>query len=93
MLNEQDGAVTFEVKVQARARKDAIAGVLGDALKLCLTAPPVNGKANEACIRFFASVLKVPRSSVTITCGHASRRKVIRVAGLTADEIRDRLGI
>jgi len=84
---------TFAVRVQPRARKNAIVGEIGDALKLALTAPPVEGRANEACIKFLAEFLKVPRSSVTIAAGETSRDKVIRVAGLSADELRQRLGV
>jgi uncharacterized protein (TIGR00251 family) len=84
--------VTFAVKVHPRAKKNAITGEAGDALKLALTAPPVDGKANEACIEFFARLLKVPRSSVTIAAGQSSRNKVIRVAGMTAQRVRERLG-
>jgi uncharacterized protein (TIGR00251 family) len=58
---------------------------------LALTAPPVDGRANQACIEFFANLLKVPRSSVTIASGETSRNKVIRVAGLSSDEVRRRL--
>ena len=83
--------IAFSVKVQPRAKQNAITGEVGDALKLCLTAPPVEGRANEACIEFFAKLLKVPRSSVTIASGESSRRKVIRVAGLSAEEIEKRL--
>jgi uncharacterized protein (TIGR00251 family) len=87
-----DGA-TFAIKVHPRARKNAITGELGGALKLSLTAPPVEGRANEACIEFLANLLKVPRSSVTIASGQSSRRKVIRVSGVSADEVQKRLGI
>ena len=86
-----DGA-RFAVKVHPRARGNAITGELGDALKVSLTAPPLEGKANAACIEFFANLLKVPRSSVTIASGLSSRSKLIRVAGLSAEEIRKRLG-
>jgi uncharacterized protein (TIGR00251 family) len=89
--NSPSGA-TFAVKVHPRAKKNAITGEVGDALKLALTAPPVDGKANEACIEFFAKLLNLPRSSVTIASGQTSRNKVIRVAGLTAQQVRDRLG-
>jgi uncharacterized protein len=87
-----DGA-TFAIKVHPRARKNAITGELGGALKLSLTAPPVEGRANEACIEFLANLLKVPRSSITIASGQSSRRKVIRVSGVSADEVQKRLGI
>ena len=90
-IRESSGAVTFAVKVHPRAKKNAVTGELGDALKVALTAPPVEGKANEACIEFFAKLLKVPPSSVTIASGQSSHRKVIRVAGLSAEEITKRL--
>jgi uncharacterized protein len=85
-----DGA-TFAVRVQPRARRNAITGVVGEALKLALIAPPVEGKANQACVEFLAELLNVPRSSVTIVGGQTSRNKVIRVAGRTAAEIEARL--
>jgi uncharacterized protein (TIGR00251 family) len=88
---ETASCVTFAVKVHLRARKNTITGELGDALKVSLTTPPVEGRANEACIEFFAKLLKVPRSSVTIASGQTSRNKVIRVAELSAEQLRARL--
>jgi uncharacterized protein (TIGR00251 family) len=90
-LKESSAGTTFAVKVHPRAKKNAITGQAGDALKVALTAPPVDGKANAACIEFFAKLLNVPRSSVTIAAGQTSRNKVIRVAGLTAQQVRERL--
>jgi uncharacterized protein (TIGR00251 family) len=90
-LREGGGAVSFSVRVHPRAKKNGITGETGDALKLSLTTPPVEGRANEACIEFFAKLLKVPRSSVTIASGQNSRNKVVRVARLTAEEVRARL--
>lgn len=84
---------TFTVKVHPRARKNALTGKLGDALKLSVTAPPIEGRANEACIEFFANLLKLPRSSITIASGQNSRRKVIRVTGISADELAQRLNL
>ena len=81
----------FTVRVQARAKRNAIAGELGDALKIALTAPPVEGRANQACIEFFAGLLRLPRSSVTIAAGKTSRNKVICVSGLSAQQVRERL--
>jgi uncharacterized protein (TIGR00251 family) len=92
-LKESPAGTTFAVKVHPRAKKNALTGEVGDALKLALTAPPVDGKANDACIDFFAKLLKVPRSSVTIAAGQTSRNKVIRVAGLSAEVVRSRLKI
>jgi uncharacterized protein (TIGR00251 family) len=90
-IRETPAGVTFSIKVHPRAKKNGITGELGDALKIDLTAPPVDSKANEACIEFFANLLKVPRSSVTIAAGQARRNKVIRVVGLTAVELQKRL--
>jgi uncharacterized protein (TIGR00251 family) len=90
-VRDTDVGTTFAVKVHPRAKKNAITGEAGEALKLSLTAPPADGKANEACIEFFANLLKVPRSSVTIAAGQTSRNKVIRVAGLSTEEVRRRL--
>ncbi|HUJ95380.1 MAG TPA: DUF167 domain-containing protein [Terriglobales bacterium] len=92
-LRETADGVTFAVKIHPRAKKDAITGELGDAIKLSLTAPPVEGRANEACLEFFANLLNLPRSSVTIASGQNSRRKTVRVAGLSAGEVRRRLGV
>jgi len=86
-IHESGGTITFAVKVHPRAKKNAITGEMGDALKLSLTTPPVEGRANEACIDFFAKLLKVPRSSVTIAAGQSSRNKVIRVAGVSRDYV------
>ena len=91
VIRDTPAGATFAVKLHPRARKNAITGEVGDALKVALTAPPVDGKANQACIEFFAKLLNVPRSSVTIAAGQTSRNKVIRVAGLSAAEVRRRL--
>ena len=90
-IRDTSAGATFSVKVHPRAKKNAITGEAGDAFKVALTAPPVEGRANEACIRFLAEVLGVPRSSVTIAAGETSRQKLIRVAGLSAEEVRRRL--
>ena len=90
-IRESDQGVSFAVKVHPRAKKNAITGELGDALRVSLTTPPVEGRANEACVEFFVKLLKVPRSSVTIASGLSSRNKVIRVVGVTAQQVRERL--
>jgi uncharacterized protein len=83
----------FQVRIHPRARRNAITGEIGDALKLALTAPPVEGRANDACISFFADLLNVARSSVTIAAGHSSRNKVIRIAAMSAAEVQKRLAV
>ncbi|HTE91872.1 MAG TPA: DUF167 domain-containing protein [Terriglobales bacterium] len=90
-IQKTSTGATFAVKVHPHAKRNAITGELGDALKLSLTAPAVDGLANRACIEFLANLLKVPRSSVTIASGQTSRTKVIRVAGLAAEEVRKAL--
>ena len=92
MIHESPDGVRFAVRVHPRAKKNAITGEFGESLKVSVTTPPVEGRANEACIEFFAKLLKVPRSSVTIASGQTSRNKVMRVAGVTAAEFRNRIG-
>jgi uncharacterized protein (TIGR00251 family) len=90
-VNETAKGVTFAIKVQPRARKNAIIGTVGNALKLALTAPPVEGKANQAVIEFFADFFEIPRSSVSIASGETSRNKVIRISGVSAQHVRERI--
>ena len=90
-MHDTPTGATFAIKVHPRAKKNAITGELGVALKVALTAPPLDGRANEACIEFFAKVLNVSRASVSIASGQSSRNKVIRVTGLSAKEVRTRL--
>jgi uncharacterized protein (TIGR00251 family) len=90
-IRDTPAGATFQVKVHPRARKNAITGVVGEALKLALTAPPVEGRANEAAIAYLAEFLNVPRSSVTIAAGEASRQKLIRIAGMRAAQVEEKL--
>ena len=90
-LRETGKGVSFAVKVQPRARKNAITGVVGDALKLSLTAPPVEGKANQALIEFLAEVFEIPRSSITIASGESSRLKTVRITGASRQTLEGRL--
>jgi uncharacterized protein len=90
-LNETASGVTFSVRVQPRAKRNSLVGELGDALKIALTAPPLDGKANEACIEFLADLLELPRSSISIIAGHTSRNKIVRVTGLSSFALRQRL--
>ena len=86
-VGQHADSVTISVRVHPKARRERISGLIGNALKLDLTAPPVEGRANEACIHFFADFLKVPRSSVTIAAGANSRNKLIRVSGVRAEYV------
>jgi uncharacterized protein (TIGR00251 family) len=90
-VTESSKGISFSIRIHPRARKNAITGVIGDALKLALTAPPVEGRANQAVIEFFAELFEIPRSSVTITSGETSRNKKVKIAGLTRAAIVARL--
>lgn len=81
------------VKVHARAKRTGIAGRFGEAYKLDLAAPPVDGKANEECIRFFADVAHVPRSRVRIVTGQTRRTKVIEIDGVSQAELENTLKV
>jgi len=72
-IHETADSASFAVRVHPRAKKSAITGELGDALKIALTAPPIDGRANDACIEFFAKQFHVPRSAVSIVSGETSR--------------------
>ncbi len=81
------------VKVHPRAKRSAIAGRLGEAWKLSLAAPPVDGKANEECVRFFAELAGVPRSRVRIVMGLTSRLKVVEIEGVPQEDLERRLSV
>ncbi len=87
-IRERAGTFSFAVRVQPRASRDEIAGLHGGALKVRLTAPPVEDRANEALRRLLASRLKVPISAVRIAAGERSRTKRVEVRGTSADAIR-----
>jgi uncharacterized protein (TIGR00251 family) len=88
-VRESDGRVRFSVRVQPRASRDELAGVYGDAIKIRLAAPPVDGAANDALVNFLSSIFAVPRRAITILGGETSRSKVIEIEGLTARAIHD----
>ena len=82
-----DGRITLTLHIQPGAKKSEFAGLHGDALKIRLAAPPVDGKANEALLRFIADALNLPKSAVTLKSGQTSRRKVLEIQGATQDAI------
>jgi uncharacterized protein len=82
---------TFLVRVHPRAGRTTITGTMGEALKLSLSAPPVEGRANAALTEFFAEVFSVPRAAVQVVTGDRSRNKVIRIAGRSAAELQQKL--
>ncbi|MFC1815101.1 DUF167 domain-containing protein [Thermodesulfobacteriota bacterium] len=76
-FTEKLQGIVFKVFVQPKSSKNMIAGLYGDALKVKLTAPPVEDAANKMCIKYLAKCLKVPNSSLKILSGHSSRTKLI----------------
>ena len=87
------GTVTFAVRVQPRASRDGIAGVVEGALKVRLCAPPVENQANEALVEFLASVLKTAKSTVRIRSGEQSRRKRVEIFGVTRQQVESLLQV
>lgn len=83
--------VTLRLHVAPRARRNEVQGVHGSALKVRLTAPPVEGAANDALLEFLAGRLGVRRQQITIVSGQHSRQKTVRVDGLSWEHVRDRL--
>lgn len=92
-LRETETGVIFRIRVVPRASRSGAAGIQGDTLKLRITAPPVEGKANEACIALLAELLGVKRTQVAIISGHASRTKTVAVEGVKAKEIAARIAV
>jgi len=85
------GTVTISVRVQPRASKDQIAGTIDGALKIRLTAPAVENRANEALIEFLSTLLKTPKSAVRIQSGERGRNKRVEVRGVTGRQVLDLL--
>jgi uncharacterized protein (TIGR00251 family) len=91
VVTDKDGAITFDVQVVPRASRDRLGPVHGDRLKVQLTAPPVDGAANDALVQLVAKTLGRPRGDVAIVRGHTGRKKTVRVAGSTRDALYSRI--
>lgn len=92
-IQEHPDGVAIKVRVQPRAARNEISGLFGDALRLRLTAPPVDGAANASCIEFFAGLFKIPKSQIEIISGLTGRNKIIKLYGVKRDEVTAKLGI
>jgi uncharacterized protein (TIGR00251 family) len=90
-IRESSEGCTLPVRVHPGARRNAIAGVHDGALKVSLTTPPTDGRANQALVAFLAAELHIPRARVTLLTGAASRSKSLRIAGLSAAQLRTAL--
>lgn len=87
-VREHPNSVRFSVRVQPRAARSGMAGIYGRSLRVRISAPPVDGAANEALIELLAERLGVPRRDVSIVGGVASRSKVVEVRGVSAELVR-----
>jgi uncharacterized protein len=83
-----EAPVTLSVRIQPRASKNEIVALAGGGLKIRLTAPPVDGAANEALVKFLADTLSIPKSHVEIVSGHTSREKIVRIHGISDEDIK-----
>jgi uncharacterized protein (TIGR00251 family) len=88
---QQDQGALLRVKLHAGARRTAIEGLLGDHVKISVSAPPEQGRANRACLKLLAQVLGVALSSLSVIAGHTSQRKLIRVSSLSAEQVIERI--
>jgi uncharacterized protein (TIGR00251 family) len=87
------GGVRLRLRIQPRASTDEVVGLAGDAIRLRLSAPPVDGAANDALTRFLALRLQVPRAAVELVSGRTGRTKLVSVAGITREQAARRLGV
>jgi len=86
-VKETNDGVVFQVRVLPRSSKCDIAGIQGDALKIKITAPPVEGKANVECVRFLSDRFGIKRSRISIISGHTSKNKTIAISGTTRKDM------
>lgn len=90
-LKETENGIQFKIKVQPRSGRNEIKGIMGDALKIKITAPPVDGEANEACLRLLAQWLEIPKSRVSLLTGQTSTQKMVLAQGVKKEELLSRL--
>src|SRR5262245_38933354 len=93
LIRTVDGAIEFAIKVVPGASRNRLAGLLGNALKVQVAAPPERGQANAAVSGLIAAVLSVSMKDVTIIRGHGTPRKIVRVSGIDAETARTKLGV
>src|SRR5437773_11229883 len=92
-IRVQSGGICLAVKVQPRSSKNEIGEALGNELKIRVTAPPVDSAANEALIRLLAEHLECSRSQVELVRGHTSRRKLVKIHGMSAETLLSKLNV
>lgn len=90
-----EAPVTLSIRIQPRASRNEFVALASGGLKIRLTAPPVDGAANEALVKFLAEILSIPKSHVEIVSGHTSREKIVRIHGISkadAERLLNRAG-
>jgi uncharacterized protein (TIGR00251 family) len=93
-VSPADGpSATVSVRVVPRSAKEGVAGLEGGVVRIRLNAPPVEGQANEALVRFLARTVGVPKSRITLVTGERGRSKIVRVAGVTPEALMKALGL
>ena len=92
-LRDTSNGCTLPVRVHPGAKRNEITGTHDGAVKISLTTPPTDGRANDALLAFLAAFLKVPRASVTLLTGATSRSKTLRIAGKSAAQIQAALSV
>ena len=88
LSTNKDHQIILEFYVQPRSSRTTIVGLHDDSIKMAITAPPVDGKANTQVTTFLAKLFKIPKSSVTILSGHQSRHKKVAITGIKQAEIK-----
>lgn len=92
-IRELDGAVVIKLRIQPRASRNEIAGLTGDLLRIRLTAPPVEGAANQALIEFLADALSISRGAISLRSGQTGRNKSVVIRGISAAQVAAGLGL
>ena len=91
ITNLKNNSLAFNVYVQPRASRNKVAGMHGNAIKICVTAPPVENKANGAVIHFVADLFGIPKSAVSIKSGRQGRNKKVLINNLALEEAQETL--
>ena len=90
-LQELNGTVILQIRVQPRSSRNLVSAIEGNALKVCITAPPADGEANAACIKLLSETLRIPKTRITIVSGHKNRNKRIQFTGVEKQYILQQL--
>ena len=93
LRTDSDGNILLKLRIHPGAKRSAVNGKFADSVKIDLQAPPVDGKANAALIKFLSGLLGIPKAAVELKSGECSRDKVVKISGKTPEEIIKLLNI